>query len=99
LPEWRDFARLVVRTAEDEERCRAMGITDLRRVYRSVDSSSGNASDFRRHRGDRGCPDERRPLFRDGTRTGSLIMQSEPRQIRFIDSIHVSARDDATIRF
>jgi fructose-1,6-bisphosphatase/sedoheptulose 1,7-bisphosphatase-like protein len=38
-------------------------------------------------------------FFRDGTRTASLVMQTSPRQIRFIDSIHVSQAEKATIRF
>jgi fructose-1,6-bisphosphatase II len=31
------FARLVVSKPEHEERCRAMGITDLKKIYRSKD--------------------------------------------------------------
>jgi fructose-1,6-bisphosphatase II len=93
------FARLVVRTAADEERCRAMGITDLRRVYRSVDLAPGTHLIFAATGVTEGALMRGVRFFRDGTRTASLIMQSEPRQIRFIDSIHVSAGDDATIRF
>ena len=37
-------------------------------------------------------------FFRDGTRTASLVMQTSPRQIRFVDCIHVAA-DNVTIRF
>ena len=35
------FARLVVTKPEHEERCRAMGITDFKRVYTSQDLASG----------------------------------------------------------
>src|ERR1700690_4078871 len=35
------FARLVVTKPEHEERCRAMGITDFKRVYRSKDLAPG----------------------------------------------------------
>ena len=35
------YARLVVSTPEHEERCRAMGITDFKKVYRSKDLASG----------------------------------------------------------
>src|SRR3954464_10385715 len=35
------FARLVVNKPEDEERCRAMGISDFKRVYRSDDLAPG----------------------------------------------------------
>ncbi|RPJ83878.1 MAG: fructose-bisphosphatase class II, partial [Acidobacteria bacterium] len=38
-------------------------------------------------------------FFGDGTRTSSLIMQLHPHRIRFIDSIHVSDRQDVRIRF
>jgi fructose-1,6-bisphosphatase/sedoheptulose 1,7-bisphosphatase-like protein len=40
-------------------------------------------------------------FFGDGIRTTSLVMQTHPRRIRFIDSIHVSAKAGATekIRF
>ena len=35
------FARLVVTKPEHEERCRTMGITDVKRVYTSQDLASG----------------------------------------------------------
>ena len=35
------FARLVVNKPEHEERCRAMGITDFKRIYRSKDLAPG----------------------------------------------------------
>ena len=38
-------------------------------------------------------------FFGDGIRTSSVIMQNDPHQIRFIDSIHVSDRKDVKIRF
>jgi fructose-1,6-bisphosphatase II / sedoheptulose-1,7-bisphosphatase len=93
------FARLVVRSREDEERCRAMGITDLKRVYTSADLAPGTHLIFAATGVTEGALMKGVRFFREGTRTASLIMQSEPRQIRFIDSIHVTARDDATIRF
>jgi fructose-1,6-bisphosphatase II len=93
------FARLVVRSPEDEERSHAMGITDLRRVYTSADLAPGTHLVFAATGVTEGALMKGVRFFREGTRTASLIMQSEPRQIRFIDSIHVTARDDATIRF
>jgi len=38
-------------------------------------------------------------FFGDGIRTSSLIMQTHPYQIRFIDSIHVQHSDTVRIRF
>ena len=37
-------------------------------------------------------------FFGDGIRTSSVIMQNDPHQIRFVDSIHVTA-PDAKIHF
>jgi fructose-1,6-bisphosphatase II/fructose-1,6-bisphosphatase II / sedoheptulose-1,7-bisphosphatase len=39
-------------------------------------------------------------FFGDGTRTSSIVMQNQPHQIRFIDTIHVQRTDDdLRIRF
>ena len=38
-------------------------------------------------------------FFGDGIRTSSLIMQSDPHRIRFIDSIHVHPNRDVKMRF
>jgi fructose-1,6-bisphosphatase class II len=40
------FARLVVNKPEDEQRCRAMGIKDLKKVYRSKDLAPANSLIF-----------------------------------------------------
>ena len=72
------LARLVVRTPEDEERCREMGITDLKRVYRSKDLASGRHHHLRGDRRDRRRAAEGRPLLRRRHPHQSLIMQSEP---------------------
>ena len=58
------FARLVVRTPEDEARSRAMGITDLRKIYTSKDLASGREHHFRGDRGHRWKPDEGCPFLR-----------------------------------
>jgi fructose-1,6-bisphosphatase class II len=93
------FARLVVRTAEDEARCAAMGISDLRRVYRSADLAPGRSIIFAATGVTEGALMKGVRFFGDGIRTESLIMQTEPRQVRFIDSIHVADGDDVKIRF
>ncbi len=40
------YARLVVRTEEDEARCQAMGIADTKRVYRAADLAPGRSLIF-----------------------------------------------------
>ena len=93
------YARLVVRSPEDEERCRTMGITDTKRVYRSADLAPGRALIFAATGVTDGSLMKGVRFFGDGTRTESLVMQTDPRQVRFIDSIHVNDADDVTIRF
>lgn len=93
------FARLVVNKPEHEDRCRAMGITDFRRVYRARDLAPGSRIIFAATGVTDGSLMRGVRFFGDGTRTSSLIMQNEPNRIRFIDSIHVSQKGDVKIRF
>ncbi len=93
------FARLVVSKPEHEERCRAMGITDFRRVYRSKDLAPGRSIIFAATGVTDGTLMRGVRFFGDGIRTSSVIMQNDPHRIRFIDSIHVSPDTDVRIRF
>jgi fructose-1,6-bisphosphatase II / sedoheptulose-1,7-bisphosphatase len=93
------FARLVIKKPEDEERSRAMGIVDPRRVYTSKDLASGQGIVFAATGVTDGTLMRGVRFFGDGIRTSSVIMQNEPHQIRFIDSIHVDSRKDVKIRF
>ncbi len=93
------LGRLVIRKPEDERRCREMGIEDVRRVYRAADLAPGSGVIFAAT----GVTDS--PLMRgvrffgDGIRTSSLVMQTNPHLIRFIDSIYVQDGQDVRIRF
>jgi fructose-1,6-bisphosphatase class II len=93
------FARLVVKTPEDERRTRAMGITDFNRTYRSQDLAPGESIVFAATGVTDGTLMRGVRFFGDGTRTSSVIMQNRPHQIRFIDSIHVAGGKDVKIRF
>jgi fructose-1,6-bisphosphatase/sedoheptulose 1,7-bisphosphatase-like protein len=93
------FARLVIRRPEDEERCARMGITDTKRVYRSADLAPGRSIIFAATGVTDGALLKGVRFFGDGIRTSSLIMQTHPYQIRFIDSIHVQHGDTVKIRF
>ena len=77
-----------------------MGVTDPQMIFSVEDMVRGDClfaatgvTDGTLMRGVR--------FFGDGTRTSSHIMQNDPHQIRFIDSIHVadSASIGAKIRF
>jgi len=93
------FARLVVKTPEHEARCRAMGISDFKKIYRSQDLAPGKKVIFAATGVTDGTLMRGVRFFGDGTRTHSVIMQNEPHQIRFIDSIHVAKAADVKIRF
>ncbi|HXW06282.1 MAG TPA: class II fructose-bisphosphatase [Vicinamibacterales bacterium] len=93
------FARLVVTRPEHEARCRAMGISDFGRIYTARDLAPGpnlifaatGVTDGTLMRGVR--------FFGDGTRTSSLVMQSDPPRVRFIDTIHVQQSRMVRVRF
>jgi fructose-1,6-bisphosphatase II len=93
------FSRLVVSTPEHETRCRAMGITDFKKVYRSRDLAPGRSLIFAATGVTDGALMRGVRFFGDGIRTGSVIMQNDPHRIRFIDSIHVTPAKDVRIRF
>jgi fructose-1,6-bisphosphatase class II len=94
------YARLVIRKPEDEERCRKMGIEDFRRIYSSEDLAAGEAITFAATGVTDGTLMKGVRFFGHGTRTSSIVMQTNPHQIRFIDTIHVTDRgDDLRIRF
>jgi fructose-1,6-bisphosphatase/sedoheptulose 1,7-bisphosphatase-like protein len=86
------YARLVVDTPEHEDRCRAMGITDVKRVYRSKDLASGDNIVFVATGVTDGTLMKGVRFFGDGIRTTSLVMQTHPHRIRFVDSIHVQTK-------
>ena len=93
------FARLVVSKPEHEARCRAMGITDFKKVYRSKDLAPGRNIIFAATGVTDGTLMRGVRFFGEGVRTSSGIMQNEPHRIRFIDSIHVADSKDVKIRF
>src|SRR5258708_5751530 len=93
------FARLVVNKPEHEERCRAMGITDFKKVYRAKDLAPGQNIIFAATGVTDGTLMRGVRFFGDGIRTSSVIMQNDPHRIRFIDSIHVADGMDVKIRF
>lgn len=93
------FARLVVTKPEHEERCRAMGITDLKKIYTSEELASGKKIIFAATGVTDGSLMKGVRFFGDGTRTSSIVMQSNPHRIRFVETIHVRDGSDVRIRF
>jgi fructose-1,6-bisphosphatase class II len=93
------FARLVVNKPEHEERCRQMGITDVKRVYTSKELASGEEIIFAATGVTDGTLLKGARFFGDGTRTSSIVMQSRPARVRFIDTIHVEQTRMVRVRF
>jgi fructose-1,6-bisphosphatase class II len=93
------FARLVLSKPEHEERCHAMGIRDPRRIFKSEDLASGRDLIFAATGVTDGTLMRGVRFFGDGIRTNSLIMQTNPHRIRFIDSIQVYPGPGVKIRF
>jgi len=93
------FARLKVAKPEDEERCRAMGITDLQRIYKSADLAAGKDIVFAATGVTDGSLLKGPQFFGAGLRTSSVVMQTNPHRIRFIDSIQVYPGPSVKIRF
>ncbi|HEX4346906.1 MAG TPA: class II fructose-bisphosphatase [Vicinamibacterales bacterium] len=93
------FARLVVTKPEHEERCRAMGITDFKKIYTSKDLAPGENVIFAATGVTDGTLMRGVRFFGDGIRTSSLIMQNKPHRIQFIDSIHVARGANVKIHF
>jgi fructose-1,6-bisphosphatase class II len=92
------FARLVIKKPEDEERCRAMG-AEPGKVYTSKELASGDGIIFAATGVTDGSLMRGVRFFGDGTRTSSIVMQSDPPRIRFIDTIHVEQQRMVRIRF
>jgi len=93
------FGRLMVGKPEHEARCRAMGISDFNKVYTSKDLACGDNIIFAATGVTDGTLMKGVRFFGDGVRTSSLIMQSQPSRIRFIDTIHVEQTKTVKVRF
>ncbi len=93
------YARLVINKPEHEERCRKMGITDFKRIYKAKDLAPGKKIIFAATGVTDGSLMRGVRFFGDGVRTSSVIMQNRPHQIKFIDTIHIADGTDVKIQF
>ena len=82
-------ARLVMAKPGQEERIRAMGITDLSRVYNEVDLAPGDELLFVASGVTDGPLLKGVRFFGHGRRVSSVLMASRQRMIRFVDTVHI----------
>ena len=90
------FGRLIIDTPEKEARARSMGIEDPSRVYTSKDLASGKQVIFAATGVTEGSLMKGVRFFGEGIRTSSVLMQTDPPRVQFIDTIHV--KDQAARR-
>jgi fructose-1,6-bisphosphatase class II len=91
--------RLVVKDAAQADRIRSMGIQDLKKIYSTQDLAPGKEIIFAATGVTDGTLLKGVRFSGDGVRTQSLVMTLSTRQVRFIDSVHLSKRPDVKVRF
>jgi len=90
--------RLVVAKEGQAERMKAMGITDLKRIYTERDLAPGPDLIFACTGVTDGFMTGVR-FFGHGTRTYSLLMSSNEHLIRFVDSVHLDGDPNVVVEF
>jgi len=93
------LGRLVIKDQQQTERIKGMGITDAQRIYGTADLAPGKEIIFAATGVTEGSLLKGVRFFGDGIRTHSLVMTLGSRQVRFIESVYLSRRPDAKVRF
>jgi fructose-1,6-bisphosphatase class II len=81
------------------ERLRKMGITDPNKIYDTDDLAPGKRIIFAATGVTDGALLRGVRFFGSGKRTHSLVMTTESKNIRFVDTVHVEGGPDSVIRF
>jgi len=93
------LGRLVVKDDAQKERMQQMGIRDVNRVYTTQELAPGRKLVFA------ACGVTEGSLLRgvrfsgDGVHTASIVMNSAPGRVRFVDTTHLENRPDVKVRF
>src|SRR3989304_3985119 len=93
------LGRLVADKPEPRERLAQMGIKDPKRIYSTRDLAPGKNIVFACTGVTNGDLLRGVRFFGEGDRTHSLVMTLEPRNVRFVDAVHLERRDDVKVRF
>lgn len=81
------------------DRLKSMGIDDPDKVYNTNDLAPGNRIIFAATGVTDGSLLKGVRFFGEGKRTNSVVMTTDTRNIRFVDTVHVEGGPDAVIRF
>ena len=76
-----------------------MGITDITKTYHAADLACGRRIVFAATGVTGGTLMKGVRFFGDGVRTNSLVMQTNPQRIQFIDTIQLSGAEDVKVHF
>jgi fructose-1,6-bisphosphatase class II len=93
------LGRLVVKDDAQKERMQSMGIRDVHRIYTTPELAPGKTLVFAAS----GVTDGN--LLRgvrftgDGAHTQSIVMNSTPARVRFVETTHLDNRPDVKVRF
>ncbi|BDU76517.1 class II fructose-bisphosphatase [Mesoterricola sediminis] len=91
--------RLVTDTnTASKEKAEGMGV-DFNRIYFTDDLAPGEHIIFAAAGVTKGNLLDGVHFFGEGVRTASLILNRQPRQVRFIDTVHVNEGEGVTVRF
>jgi len=90
--------RLIVKP-EQVERVRKMGIKDVNKTYTADELAPGKQIIFAATGVTEGPIMKAIRFFGDGVRTSSVVMTLNTGKVRFIESIHLSQKTDAQVRF
>lgn len=93
------IARLVIAKPDQQERLAKMGVTDLKKIYKTDELAPGKKIIFACTGVTEGNLLRGVRFFGEGIRTHSLVLTYDNRQVRFIDSVHLNKRPDAKVRF
>jgi fructose-1,6-bisphosphatase II len=93
------LGRLVVSKPEHHERVAEMGIKDPNRIYDTHELAPGKKLIFACTGVTGGGLLRGVRFFGEGTRTHSLILTLDDRQVRFIDTVHLEKRPDVKVVF
>src|SRR5882724_748665 len=81
------------------ERMKSMGISDPRKIHATEDLAPGKKIIFAATGVTDGTILKGVRFFGSGKRTQSLIMTTESRKVRFVDTVHVEGGPDTVVRF
>jgi fructose-1,6-bisphosphatase class II len=93
------LGRLVVKDPEQKERMQSMGIADVNRVYSTPELAPGRNILFAACGVTGGDLLQGVRFTGDGVHTQSIVMNSNPARVRFVDTTHLENKPDVKVRF